>query len=129
MTVALAGLRLLLARDSLDTGEAVPLPEGSIARLGRGEIQAMALSADGTRLDLGREYGVWIRDGRTGADLARLEGASEGVELLALPRRGPPLAGGGVGPGPVGLGQRTLRGQPGKTAAQRRRTRGSRTLP
>ncbi len=83
LTVALAGLGLLTARDRIAGGEAVPLPEGSIARLGRGEIQVMALSADGTRLALGSEYGVWIRDGRTGADLTRLDGTAEGIRLLA----------------------------------------------
>ena len=86
-----------MARDSLAGGEAVPLPEGSIARLGRGEIQVMAFSADGTRLALGSEYGVWIRDGRTGADLARLEGTAEGVRILALSPDGSTLAGGGEG--------------------------------
>ena len=73
-TVTLAGLCLLLARGGL-AEEGPPLPEGSIARLGRGEIWVKsALSADGKRLAAGSKYGVWLRDGHTGAEIARLEG-------------------------------------------------------
>ena len=49
ITGALAGLGLLLARHGL-AGEVPPLPEGSIARLGRGEVWGKAaLSAVGGR--------------------------------------------------------------------------------
>ena len=46
----LVGLCLLLARDGIAGGDVVPLPEGSIARLGRGEVWGKAaLSAVGGR--------------------------------------------------------------------------------
>ena len=96
LTLSLAGLCLLPARHGL-AGEVPPLPEGSVARLGRGEIQLMTLSAAGTRLVLGSKYGVWLQDGHTGADLARLQGTSEGVGLLALSPDGSTLAGGSEG--------------------------------
>lgn len=45
----------------------VGLPEGAIARLGKGGIVAMQFSPDGTRLAVGTEIGVWIYDVNTGA--------------------------------------------------------------
>ncbi len=97
LALALAGLCLLLARDSLASGEAVPLPEGSIARLGRGEVWVKsALSADGARLAVASRYGVWLRDGHTGAEIARLEGSADGIRrTLAFSPDGSILAGGG----------------------------------
>ena len=94
--MALAVLCLLLARDSLASGE-VPLPEGSIARLGRGEIWVKsALSADGKRLAAGSRYGVWLRDGETGAEVARMEGSADGIRrTLVFSPDGSTLAGGG----------------------------------
>ncbi len=87
---ALVGLSLLLARDSL-ASEVVPLPEGSIARLGRGEVWGTAaLSADGTRLAVRSRYGLWLRDGHTGEEIARLGGATDGLRRsLAFSRTGP----------------------------------------
>ena len=95
-TVALAVLGLLLARDGL-AGEGPPLPEGSIARLGRGEIWVKsALSADGKRLAAGSRYGVWLRDGETGAEVARMEGSADGIRrTLVFSPDGSTLAGGG----------------------------------
>ncbi len=98
LRVVLAGLCLLLARDSLAGGETVPLPEGSIARLGRGEIWVKsALSADGKRLAAGSRYGVWLRDGETGAEVARMEGGADGIRRsLAFSPDASILAGGGA---------------------------------
>ena len=45
----------------------VGLPEGAIARLGKGGIVAMRFSPDGTRLAIGTEIGAWVYDVNTGA--------------------------------------------------------------
>ena len=38
----------------------VGLPEGAIARLGKGGIVAMRFSPDGARLAIGTEIGAWV---------------------------------------------------------------------
>ena len=43
------------------------LPEGAIARLGKGGIVAMRFSPNGTRLAVGTEIGTWVYDVNTGA--------------------------------------------------------------
>ena len=40
----------------------VGLPEGAIARLGKGGINFMRFSPDGTRLAVGTDVGVWLYD-------------------------------------------------------------------
>ena len=40
----------------------VGLPEGAIARLGKGGINLMRFSPDGTRLVVGTDVGVWVYD-------------------------------------------------------------------
>ena len=47
----------------------IGLPEGAIARLGKGEISKIAYSPDGTRLAVGSSIGVWIYDIEKGTAL------------------------------------------------------------
>ena len=44
------------------------LPEGAIARLGKGGINIMRFSPDGTRLAVGTDIGVWLYDVQTGKE-------------------------------------------------------------
>ena len=46
------------------------LPEGVIARLGKGEITGMQYSPDGTRLAVATSTGIWIYDTKTYKELA-----------------------------------------------------------
>ena len=46
----------------------VGLPEGAIARLGKGGINIMRFSPDGTRLAVGTDVGVWLYDVQTGKE-------------------------------------------------------------
>ena len=50
------------------------LPEGALARLGKGPIQKVAHSSDGTRLAVGNRIGIWIYNADTGEELALLTG-------------------------------------------------------
>ena len=50
------------------------LPDGAIARLGKGSIRDIAYSPDGSRLAVGGGPGIWIYDADTGAEVALLEG-------------------------------------------------------
>ena len=49
------------AQDNTQVG----LPEGAIARLGKGGINIMRFSPDGTRLAVGTDVGVWLYDVNT----------------------------------------------------------------
>ena len=50
------------------------LPEGARARLGKGRIQTIAYSPDGTLIAVGSSIGVWIYDAETGEELTLLRG-------------------------------------------------------
>ena len=54
------------------------LPDGAEARLGKGVINAIAYSLDGSRLAVGASTGIWIYDAETGEELSLL-GAHTGV--------------------------------------------------
>ena len=45
------------------------LPEGALARLGKGRAKAAVYSADGTRLAVNSSIGIWIYDAHTGAEI------------------------------------------------------------
>ena len=52
----------------------VGLPEGAIARLGKGGISLMRFSPDGTRLVVGTNVGVWVYDVPDGKETALFTG-------------------------------------------------------
>ena len=45
------------------------LPEGAIVRLGKGGINTMQFSPDGTRFAVGSDVGLWVYDVATGAEV------------------------------------------------------------
>ena len=54
------------------------LPDGALARLGKGAIgsgdRAVAYSPDGTRIAMASNIGIWLYDAGTGAEVALLTG-------------------------------------------------------
>ncbi len=99
----------------------VGLPEGAIARIGKGGINVMRFSPDGTHLAVGTDVGVWLYDVQTGKEtyiprinasqskpfrdvldgeepVAFREGAGQ-VNALAFSQDGKTLASGGAGNG------------------------------
>ena len=50
------------------------LPEGAKARFGKGEINEIQYSPDGTRLAVASSIGIWIYDPHTGKELDLLTG-------------------------------------------------------
>ena len=58
-TVFLLNAVLLLTSFAEDNTK-VGLPDGAIARLGKGGINLMRFSPDGTRLAVGTDVGVWL---------------------------------------------------------------------
>ena len=50
------------------------LPEGAVARLGKGSIRGISYSPDGTLLAVAGTAGLWLYDGTTHQEVALLRG-------------------------------------------------------
>ena len=74
------------------------LPEGALARLGKGSIgwgdRAVAYSPDGTRIAVATSIGIWLYDAVTGAEVALLTGHMSGCTSLSYSPDGQTLASG-----------------------------------
>ena len=83
------------AQDNTQVG----LPEGAIARLGKGGINIMRFSPDGTRLAVGTDVGVWLYDVPDGKETALFTEQTGQVNALAFSHDGEILASGGANSG------------------------------
>ncbi|MDE0088839.1 MAG: WD40 repeat domain-containing protein [Candidatus Poribacteria bacterium] len=81
------------ARDNTQAG----LPEGAIARLGKGGINIMRFTPDGTRLVVGTDVGVWLYDMEDEKETALYTGQIGQAHALAFSQDGNALASGGSG--------------------------------
>ena len=87
-----AGIPLIsFAQDNTKAG----LPEGAIARLGKGGINIMRFSPDGTRLVVGTDVGVWVYDVPDGKETALFTEHTGQVNALAFSQDGKTFASGG----------------------------------
>ena len=68
------------------------LPEGAIARIGKGSINEIAYSPDGTKLAVASTIGVWIYDADTLKELNLI--TAERVESVSFSADGKSLASG-----------------------------------
>lgn len=73
----------------------VGLPEGAIARLGKGGINLMRFSPDGTHLAVGTDVGVWLYDVPSGEETALFTEHTGQVNALAFSQDGKTFASGG----------------------------------
>ncbi len=88
----IVGIPLIsFAQDNTKVG----LPEDAIARLGKGGINLMRFSPDGTRLVVGTDVGVWIYDVPSGEETALFTGQTGQVNALAFSADGKTFASGG----------------------------------
>lgn len=60
------------------------LPEGAIARLGKGSLESVRYSADGNRLIVRSAIGIWIYDAHTGIELDFI--SENDTDILGLSR-------------------------------------------
>lgn len=86
-----AMLSTSFAQDNTKAG----LPEGAIARLGKGGINLMRFSPDSTRLAVGTDVGVWLYNVPSGKEMALFTGHKGQVSTLAFSTDGKILASGG----------------------------------
>ena len=93
-TAFLLNVVLLLSSFAQDNTK-VGLPEGAIARLGKGGINLMRFSPDGTRLAVGTDVGVWLYDVPDGKATALFTEHPGQVNALAFSTDGKILASGG----------------------------------
>ncbi len=70
------------------------LPEGAIARLGKGDIEDIAISPDGKRLAVASRIGVWLYDTQTGDALSLFTGHESAVRSVAFSPDGVTVASG-----------------------------------
>ncbi len=75
----------------------VGLPEGAIARLGKGGINIMRFSPDGRYLAVGTDVAVWLYDVPDGKETALFTGQGGQVNALAFSNNGKMLASSGEG--------------------------------
>ena len=88
----IVGIPLIsFAQDNTKAG----LPEGAIERLGKGGINLMRFSPDGTRLAVGTDVGVWVYDVPDGKETALFTEHPGQVNALAFSTDGKILASGG----------------------------------
>ncbi|MCY4401860.1 MAG: WD40 repeat domain-containing protein [Candidatus Poribacteria bacterium] len=69
------------------------LPEGVIARLGKGRIYAMKYSPDGTVFAVATSIGIWLYDTETYQEIALLARNNNGVEKIEFGLEGTILSG------------------------------------
>ena len=79
------------AQDNRQAG----LPEGAIARLGKGGINIIRFSPDGTQLAVGTDVGLWLYDVADGKETALFTERIGHVNALAFSSDGKMLASGG----------------------------------
>ena len=76
----------------------IGLPEGAIARFGKGYVNDVKYSPDGTRLAVATSIGVWLYDTSTDAELNLLSEVPDYVETIAFSPDGSTLASSGYSP-------------------------------
>ena len=69
------------------------LPEGAKMRLGKGRINDMKFSPDGTRFAVSTGIGVWIYDARTGTEISLSKGERQEIVGVAFTENGNSIIG------------------------------------
>ncbi len=78
-----------------DYNSHIGIPEDAIARLGKGGINLMQFSPDGTKLAVGTDVGMWIYNVATGQETPLFPVHTGEVNALAFSSDGSRLASGG----------------------------------
>ena len=88
---------LYLSNVYADDSENYHLPEDAIARLGKGGINLIRFSPDGTKLAVGTDIGLWLYDVKKGVSSGLFTRELGQVDVLAFSKDGGLMASGGDG--------------------------------
>ena len=77
-----------------EPGTQIALPEGALARLGKGSAEAIAFSPDGNTLAVAGSIGIWLYDVRAFNEVSLLTGHKEKAQCVAFSPNGNMLASG-----------------------------------
>ena len=69
------------------------LPEGAKVRLGKGSINDIKFSPDGTRFAVATTIGVWMYDAQTGKEISLFKGDRQDIKGVAFSKDGRFLVG------------------------------------
>ena len=70
------------------------LPEGAVARIGKGEVYRLRISPDTAQFAVVSPIGIWFYDTATGQETALLTGHPDWITSVAFSPEGTTLAGG-----------------------------------
>ena len=70
---------------NIPASHAQDLPDGAIARLGKGSVGDIAYFPDGSRFAMASSLGLWIYDAHTGEELALLSGRIDPYDIAISP--------------------------------------------
>ena len=70
------------------------LPEGAKMRIGKGSVNEIAYSPDGTLLAVASGIGIWLYDAETGEEIDLLKMHTSGVKVVSFSLDGKIIAGG-----------------------------------
>ena len=87
-------LFILLPQTAAEDLTTFSLPEGAVARLGKGWINEIEYSPDGSLLAVASTVGIWLYDAETGAEQALLTGHTESVTSVSFNSDGTMLVSG-----------------------------------
>ncbi|MYF55498.1 T9SS type A sorting domain-containing protein [Candidatus Poribacteria bacterium] len=93
-TVAENFLTFLYPQSTAEDLATFSLPEGAVARLGKGWINEIEYSPDGSLLAVASTVGIWLYDAETGAEKALLTGHTESVTSVSFNSDGTMLVSG-----------------------------------
>ncbi len=74
----------------------IGIPEDAIARFGKGGINLIRFSPDGSKLAVGTDIGLWLYDVKEGPLSGKFSGGFSQVNVLAFSKDGTWLASGGI---------------------------------
>ena len=96
ITILLLFPLFLLNTFAQDVEDITPLglPEGAIARLGKGSIEDMSISPSGKHLAVASIIGIWIYDTETGKEIALFTEHKTAVRSVAFSPDGITIASG-----------------------------------